>query len=678
MRPDVTLPRIHQSSKAIRSGQEQPLLVKLVTASPVQIERKTQSMFQPAWLIRALLAVQLIVLVPANRGKSDDYDVYLLAGQSNMDGRGKQANLEPSERVPFENAVIFYRNPPYASSGWQSLQPGFSVPPKFKGELPSTTFGPEIGFARTILQARPERKLALIKGSKGGTSLRIDWNPGTKNAATSQGPRYRDFLETIRLATQELEQAGHQLQIRGLLWHQGESDAKLSVEVYEELLRTFIRRIREDLGQAELLVVVGEVFDNGNRDTVRQATRNVGTSAPNLRFVSSEGTATWDEGTHFDAASQILLGKRYADATLDAENNNTVRQNATRKFVHNSRLLLGTQTNRSASVRSGDLDGDGDQDLVVANGRHWPEQNFVFLNQGRGRFNLVRPLGLDLATSYACEMADLDGDGDLDIAVGNDQAPCRIFLNNGRGIFSAHSQFGELSSVRSLALADLDGDEAIDIVVTCRGRPNQIHFNDGAANFHEQITFGDQRDSTIDVGLADVNEDGQLDLLLANRDSQPNCILLSDGQRGFGQPIKFGPTNGSSRAIATGDFNGDGHVDWAVGNIAAENAVYYGDGKAGVLNVTQFGRATDDTYCLAIADLNNDKRLDIIAGNAGQQNGAYMADANGQGFVETRFGVPTALTYGLCVADLDNDSFPDIAVANSDGQNRIFLNRPSE
>jgi hypothetical protein len=77
----------------------------------------------------------------------------------------------------------------------------------------------------------------------------------------------------------------------------------------------------------------------------------------------------------------------------------------------------------------GDLDGDQDLDLVVANGRHWPQQNFIFFNQGRARFNLTRRLGTDLATSYATELADLDNDGDLDIAVANSNSQNLIYLN---------------------------------------------------------------------------------------------------------------------------------------------------------------------------------------------------------------------------------------------------------
>ena len=90
-----------------------------------------------------------------------------------------------------------------------------------------------------------------------------------------------------------------------------------------------------------------------------------------------------------------------------------------RRFVTNSRLGLGSENNISASLRIGDLDGDRDLDVVVANGRHWPQQNFIFFNQGRARFNLTRRLGHDTATSYATERADLDHDADLAIAFCN-------------------------------------------------------------------------------------------------------------------------------------------------------------------------------------------------------------------------------------------------------------------
>ncbi len=136
-----------------------------------------------------------------------------------------------------------------------------------------------------------------------------------------------------------------------------------------------------------------------------------------------------------------------------------------RRFVTGPRLTLGTEAALSASVRIADLDGNRELDVVVANGRHWPGQNFVFLNQGRARFSVQRELGIERCTSYAAEPADLDGDGDIDIAVGNDMAPNRVFLNDGTGCFEPGPTFGEISSVRSLAVADIDRDGDLDILV---------------------------------------------------------------------------------------------------------------------------------------------------------------------------------------------------------------------
>ena len=79
-------------------------------------------------------------------------------------------------------------------------------------------------------------------------------------------------------------------------------------------MNNLIARVRQDVGIDDLPVVVGEVFDNGKRDTVREAIGAVADGAENVALVSSSGTKTWDEGTHFDAASQLLLGQRYAEA----------------------------------------------------------------------------------------------------------------------------------------------------------------------------------------------------------------------------------------------------------------------------------------------------------------------------------------------------------------------------
>ena len=116
------------------------------------------------------------------------------------------------------------------------------------------------------------------------------------------------------------------------------------------------------------------------------------------------------------------------------------------EFRHSSRLVLGTGEERTASIGVGDIDNDGDIDAVVANGRHWPQANQIFINNGYGIFTVSKLLDNICETSYATELADLDGDGDLDIAVGNDMAPNAIYLNDGSGNYTRSGSFGQAYS----------------------------------------------------------------------------------------------------------------------------------------------------------------------------------------------------------------------------------------
>ena len=96
-----------------------------------------------------------------------------------------------------------------------------------------------------------------------------------------------------------------------------------------------------------------------------------------------------------------------------------IQFNGTFMFSQNfniNSLELGYGKDRTSSISSGDIDSDGDIDLIIANGRHWPGQNKILLNNGLGRFTVEKNLGIDRMTSYAAELGDLNGDGYVDIA----------------------------------------------------------------------------------------------------------------------------------------------------------------------------------------------------------------------------------------------------------------------
>jgi iduronate 2-sulfatase len=159
----------------------------------------------------------------------------------------------------------------------------------------------------------PGKHVALIKFSEGGTNLQKQWNPQTR------GMLYDQFLAFVRAQLQSITARGDTFTLAGLAWHQGESDASLSSDAYQALLSALIARIRTDLDAPALPVVIGEVYDNHERDAVRAAQRAVAETVPHVFFATSAGLKTSDKGTHFDAASQIELGARMARALLSGK-----------------------------------------------------------------------------------------------------------------------------------------------------------------------------------------------------------------------------------------------------------------------------------------------------------------------------------------------------------------------
>ena len=130
----------------------------------------------------------------------------------------------------------------------------------------------------------------------------------------------------------------------------------------------------------------------------------------------------------------------------------------TRQFAHAVKLEQTSETSANASL--GDLDGDGDLDVVLAKGRHWPLHDRVLLNNGRGEFTVVRNLGETPDRTYSAVLADLDGDGDLDILVSNDEPDKKlVYFNDGKANFRVSGTWGDPKwTTRNAAVADLNGD----------------------------------------------------------------------------------------------------------------------------------------------------------------------------------------------------------------------------
>lgn len=242
------------------------------------------------------------------------YDVFIIAGQSNMDGRAAISEIPEKHRLlskAQEDVKIYYVNPagsndplsPTYHTGWRPLAPGLSVPPKYTNGLPSYCFGPELSFGRTIADRDSRCHLALIKVTQGNTSLSSDWNP-------HDGNLYVTFTNAVMAALAELRTRGDSCSLKGMIWHQGESDVKGGPEKYSLNLTGFINAVRHDFGALELPFVIGEIATNKSA-AFRSAQRNVAMKVPHTAFVSADGLTTV-EGTHFDAKSVVALGEHFA------------------------------------------------------------------------------------------------------------------------------------------------------------------------------------------------------------------------------------------------------------------------------------------------------------------------------------------------------------------------------
>ena len=269
---------------------------------------------------------EVTITVDAPVVEPKTYDVYFVAGQSNAEGLGYNSDLTgalASYAAPQQGVKIFYVNPtnqdpvnPAYNTGWTTLAPGFGTPVGF-GSIPSNRFGFELSLCGSLAAHDPSRNVAIIKITRGGTSLSTNWDP-----AGGDNFMWQTFASKVPEALSALTAGGDTVNLRGMFWHQGESDG--SNPTYQADLVEFIAAVRSLVGRPDLPFAMGELERDGDTLTVKgrnyqQTTMaNVADADPDTIVVSSAGLPTFD-GTHFTSASYITFGERFAAAFHDFE-----------------------------------------------------------------------------------------------------------------------------------------------------------------------------------------------------------------------------------------------------------------------------------------------------------------------------------------------------------------------
>ena len=323
-------------------------------------------------------------------------------------------------------------------------------------------------------------------------------------------------------------------------------------------------------GESPVSVAISEFNGDGRLDL---AVANSGSN--NVSILLGTGTGSFTPANNFAAGRgprAVAVGDFNADCKLDLAVANQLSDNVS--------ILLGTGTGSFSaannfaagrgplSVSLGDFNDDRKLDLAVAN---LPSANVsILLGTGTGSFSATNNVAVD---SYAHSVAvgDFNSDRKSDLAVAN-AGSISILLGTGTGVFSAATNFGvgpnpagQLTASISIAAGDLNGDGNLDLALANFSPPKDrvsILLGTRTGSFSAAINFASDA-GPRSVAMGDFNGDGNFDLAVANFLNV--SVLRGTGTGSFGAATNFA-VRSLLRSVAVGDFNDDGKLDLAVAN----------------------------------------------------------------------------------------------------------------
>jgi len=293
-----------------------------------------------------VLVILILILLPSigicQQIEKDTIKVFYLGGQSNMDGYGYNSDLPDSLKTEFKNVWIYHGNPVPDEKengglgNWDVLKPGHGAgfsSDSINNNL-SNRFGIELSFAKKLQELYPNEKIALIKYSRGGSSIDSlaagqfgSWEADYKGANGIN--QYDNFLSTIKKALNinDIDSDGREdcLIPYGIIWMQGESDAAYTEEIanrYYINLKRLMDLIRASLRMDDLPVVIGKISDSWNNkdgkvweygELVQYAQEKYTKTDNNAAIVRSTRYYKYSDPWHYDSNGYIDLGVKFAE-----------------------------------------------------------------------------------------------------------------------------------------------------------------------------------------------------------------------------------------------------------------------------------------------------------------------------------------------------------------------------
>jgi hypothetical protein len=397
-----------------------------------------------------------------------------------------------------------------------------------------------------------------------------------------------------------------------------------------------------------------------------------------------------------DGKSDLIVG--HAPSTCGNSNTNPAfdvwLSNGDGTFTLSSNANNTIPTNGLAGGTIADVNSDGKWDLVLVDDSN-PGSVWTLLGNGDGTFQTPTSVALSGEAGYNTVVADLNGDGILDIA-DNDYSSNQltVYLATSSTTYGSAASYATSDSnyfacnlgATSMAAGDLSGDSKPELVnANCSDSANDVtvYVNNGDGTFATGVYYdgamsggtnsGAATVYTEAVTLADVNGDGKADIVASNYDSSDITILLGNGDGTVKVPTVGYAVGGYPYVPAiVADFNGDGFADIVVPD-EAFSFVYlrgYGDGTFRSA-LHYYAATTNYAYGLGVAtgDFNKDGHPDFVIGNYCNSctlaMGVTVFLSNPDGSLQPGMNFGTTSAFGfVAVADFNGDGNLDIAATD--------------
>lgn len=345
------------------------------------------------------------------------------------------------------------------------------------------------------------------------------------------------------------------------------------------------------------------------------------------------------------------------------------------------------------SFASGDIDNDGDRDLLMT-GLDPGSETALYLNNGNGDFTEVTNTPFPEARFSVTEFIDLDADGDLDlffsgIASGGVQEFTHIYLNDGSGSFTQLSNpFLPEFQGSGAAIEDVDNDGDLDIMISAIDKNDQfgadIYLNDGNANFTPSGSTAFTPVKFASVVFIDVENDGDADVMISGTQANDDALTrlyLNDGSGNYSIDTNTSFEQLSADDVDVADTDNDGDIDILMSGTNDLNDVrtilYVNDGSGQFIELST-GMQETFAGTNAIADLDNDGDQDILI--IGSQDGGLPNIFNivyenlGNNEFEAAVTIGGEYIAACIVDDFNGDGLADIIIQGFVDKTNVYWN----